>query len=163
MAEKKVDAFELDGIRALVEIMKENDVSEVELEQDGKRLKLSRGVGVVYEREASVAPERRVEAPSAPSESRDDEARAQKNDSANYKTINSPMVGTYYAASGPDKPPFVKVGDRVTPEKTVCIIEAMKVFNEVQAECSGLVVEILVSDGQAVEFGTPLLKVDARG
>ena len=79
MAEKKVDAFELDGIRALVEIMKENDVSEVELEQDGKRLKLSRGVGVVYEREASVAPERRVEAPSAPSESRDDEACAQKN------------------------------------------------------------------------------------
>jgi acetyl-CoA carboxylase biotin carboxyl carrier protein len=74
--------------------------------------------------------------------------------------IKSPMVGTFYKASGPDSPPFVKVGDRIGPDKTVCIVEAMKVFNEIPAGVSGQVVAILVENGAPVEFGQPLLKVD---
>jgi acetyl-CoA carboxylase biotin carboxyl carrier protein len=74
--------------------------------------------------------------------------------------IKSPMVGTFYKASGPDAAPFAKVGDRIGPEKTVCIVEAMKVFNEIPAGVSGQIVAILVENGAAVEFGQPLIKVD---
>ena len=70
------------------------------------------------------------------------------------------MVGTFYRASGPDSPPFIKVGDRIGPEKTVCIIEAMKVFNEIPSGVSGQVVAILVENGHPVEFGQVLVKVD---
>ncbi len=69
------------------------------------------------------------------------------------------MVGTFYASSSPDAPPFVKVGDRVDPDKTVCLIEAMKVYNEIQAECSGKIVAVLVANAQTVEYGTPLFRV----
>ena len=73
------------------------------------------------------------------------------------------MVGTFYTAPSPDKPPFVKVGDVITPETTVCIIEAMKVYNEIQGEISGKVVAVLVKNGEAVDFGMPLFKIDTRG
>ena len=74
--------------------------------------------------------------------------------------IKSPMVGTFYLASSPDSPPFAKVGDRIGPEKTVCIVEAMKVFNEIPAGVSGQIVSVLVENGAPVEFGQPLIKVD---
>jgi acetyl-CoA carboxylase biotin carboxyl carrier protein len=77
--------------------------------------------------------------------------------------ITSPMVGTFYRASGPDASPFIKVGDRIGPDKTVCIIEAMKVFNEIPAGVSGQVVAILVENGAPIEFGQPLVKVDPAG
>ena len=77
--------------------------------------------------------------------------------------IKSPMVGTFYRASGPDAAMFVKVGDRIGPEKTCCIVEAMKVFNEIPAGVSGQVVAILVENGAPVEFGQPLIKVDPEG
>jgi acetyl-CoA carboxylase biotin carboxyl carrier protein len=76
--------------------------------------------------------------------------------------IRSPMVGTFYAAANPDSPPFVKVGDRVGPDTTVCIVEAMKVFNEIPAEASGQIVAVLVETGAPVEFGQPLFKLDPR-
>ena len=74
--------------------------------------------------------------------------------------VKSPMVGTFYLASSPDAPPFAKVGDRIGPEKTVCIVEAMKVFNEIPAGVSGQIVAMLVENGAPVEFGQPLIKVD---
>jgi acetyl-CoA carboxylase biotin carboxyl carrier protein len=73
--------------------------------------------------------------------------------------IKSPMVGTFYSASSPDAPPFVKVGDHVGPETTVCIVEAMKVFNQIPAEISGRIVAMLVENGAPVEYGQPLFKV----
>ena len=69
------------------------------------------------------------------------------------------MVGTFYTTASPDSPPFVKVGDQVGPESTVCIVEAMKVFNEIPAECSGKIAAVLVDNGQSVEFGQPLFRV----
>ena len=76
--------------------------------------------------------------------------------------IKSPMVGTFYTASDPESPPFVKVGDHVGPETTVCIVEAMKVFNQIPAEVSGRIVTVLVENGASVEYGQPLFKVDSR-
>ena len=158
MAEKKNDVFDLDGIRLLVELMKENDVSELDLEQSGSRLSLRRaqpGLAVV---EAQVAP-RAGQVALAPSAA---PSPARPESSTNVKTIKSPMVGTFYSSPSPDAAPFVKVGDSVTPDKTVCIIEAMKIFNDVPAEISGTIVEVLVKSGDAVEFGTPLFKVEER-
>ena len=77
--------------------------------------------------------------------------------------IKSPIVGTFYAAANPESPPYVKVGDHVGPETTVCIVEAMKVFNQIPAEVSGKIIAVLVENGQPVEFGQPLFKVDTRG
>jgi acetyl-CoA carboxylase biotin carboxyl carrier protein len=74
-------------------------------------------------------------------------------------TIKSPMVGTFYASPDPDSPPFVKVGDHVGPETTVCIVEAMKVFNQIPAEASGKIVAVLAENGAPVEFGQPLFKI----
>ncbi len=77
--------------------------------------------------------------------------------------IKSPTPGTFYAAAKPGEPPFVKVGSKVAPETVVCLIEAMKLYNEVQAECAGIVVEVLVENQQAVEYGQVLFKVDPAG
>ena len=76
--------------------------------------------------------------------------------------IKSPMVGTFYAAPDPDSPSFVKVGDHVGPETTICIVEAMKVFNQIPAEVSGRIIAVLAENGASVEFGQPLFKVDTR-
>ena len=80
-------------------------------------------------------------------------------DDSSYQTINAPMVGTFYKSPSPEEDAFVQVGDKVTNESTVCILEAMKLFNEIQAEVFGEIVEILVEDGQMVEYGQPLFKV----
>ena len=78
------------------------------------------------------------------------------------EVFKSPMLGTYYAASSPDAEPFCKAGDLVNPDTTLCIIEAMKVMNEIKAECSGEIVEILVENGEPVEYGQPLFLVKTR-
>ena len=157
--------FTLEGVRFLVELMKENNVSELDWEQGDARLKLRRGaVAPIVDAIPAVVP---VAAPapvapvaSAPSAS---QAPAEDADAKFVKTIDSPMVGTFYASPSPNAAPFVKVGDVVGPEKTVCILEAMKVFNEIQAEISGKIVAVLVKNGDPVEFGAPLFKVDVRG
>lgn len=82
---------------------------------------------------------------------------------ANYVTIKSPMIGTFYRSSSPDKPPFVKVGDSIGENDIVCIIEAMKLFNEIEAELTGKIVKILVEDSQPVEYDQPLFLVDPKG
>ena len=83
------------------------------------------------------------------------------NDESLHK-IQSPMVGTFYESSSPDSPAFVQIGDKVSEEGIVCIVEAMKLFNEIEAEVSGEIVEILVKDGQLVEYGQPLFLVKAN-
>lgn len=81
-------------------------------------------------------------------------------DEAKYVTIKSPMIGTFYRASGPDKGPFVNVGDEVSPGKAVCIIEAMKLFNEIESDVKGKIVKVLVNDASPVEYDQPLFLVD---
>ncbi|BDD10630.1 acetyl-CoA carboxylase biotin carboxyl carrier protein [Fulvitalea axinellae] len=88
------------------------------------------------------------------------EAATPADDDSKYITIKSPMIGTFYRSPGPDQDKFVSEGDSVTPEKTVCIVEAMKLFNEINAEVSGKIVKVLIEDATPVEFGTPLFLVD---
>ncbi len=155
-AQTRADIFDVKKVRQLIELMKEHDLSELDLRQAENRVRIRRGGEVVtYSAPAGAAAPAPTPLPSAA-------ATAAQADTADSRMliIKSPMVGTFYKASGPDSPVFVKVGDRIGPEKTVCIIEAMKVFNEIPAGISGQVVAILVENGAAVEFGQPLLKVD---
>jgi acetyl-CoA carboxylase biotin carboxyl carrier protein len=156
-AQTRADIFDVKKVRQLIELMKEHDLSELDLRQADHRVKIRRGGEVVaYTGPVAQAPAPPAAAPAAAPAA---PAPAAAGDSR-MLVIKSPMVGTFYKASGPDSPAFVKVGDRIGPEKTVCIIEAMKVFNEIPAGVSGQVVAILVENGAAVEFGQPLIKVD---
>ena len=161
------DIFDVRKIRRLVELMKEHDLNEIDLRQDEMRIQLRRGMGGAV----SVAAPMGMAMPQMPAAAHPPAAApapagAQASDATaedNYATIKSPMVGTFYAASDPEAAPHVKVGDHIGPETTVCIVEAMKVFNEIPAEMSGKIVAVLVNNGEPVEFGQPLFKVDAQG
>ncbi len=163
-APSKEDTFDIRKIRRLVDLMKEYDLSEIDLQQGDTRIQLRRGGKAV-----AVAPEVRpapaiAAAPPAVAETPRPAAppAAAKPDDEHIVLIRSPMVGTFYAASDPDSPPYVKVGDPVGPESVVCIVEAMKVFNQIPAEVSGKIVAVLVENGAPVEFGQPIFKVNTR-
>jgi acetyl-CoA carboxylase biotin carboxyl carrier protein len=150
--EKEGDIFDVKRIRRLVELMNEHELAEIDLRQADQRIRLRKGGEPIIEvarPAAQGAPAAAAAAPAAVSTS-----------DANLVEIKSPMIGTFYASSSPESPPFVKVGDHIGPTSTVCIIEAMKVFNEIPAEVSGLVVQVLVENGAPVEFGQPLYKID---
>jgi acetyl-CoA carboxylase biotin carboxyl carrier protein len=143
----KVD---VDTIRQLVALMNEHGLAELEIEQEDLVVRLRKagsGQGAVASAPAVVAAaEARPAAAPRVAEER-------------LPTINSPMVGTFYEASSPEADPFVQVGDRVTEDSIVCIIEAMKVFNEIRAEMSGTIEKVLVKNAQTVEFGAPMFVV----
>jgi acetyl-CoA carboxylase biotin carboxyl carrier protein len=148
----KTDIFDVKKVTKLIELMKEHDLSEIDLKQGDTAVRLKRGGDVVMAPAAAPAVARPASGAAA----------AEVVPAADDKmlVITSPMVGTFYRASSPEAAPFAKVGDRIGPEKTVCIVEAMKVFNEIPAGVSGQVVAILVENGAPVEFGQPLIKVD---
>jgi acetyl-CoA carboxylase biotin carboxyl carrier protein len=143
-APKPDEFFNNKQIRRLIALMEKHDLAEVDLKNADQRVRIKRGGEVVVSPSAQAP---RAAAPAAAADSK-------------MVVITSPMVGTFYRASGPDTAPFIKVGDRIGPEKTVCIIEAMKVFNEIPAGVSGQVVAVLVENGHPVEFGQALVKVD---
>ena len=146
------DVFNMETIRRLVELMKEHDLSEVDLRSSDQQIRLCRGSGQLTTFH-SAPPAPAPAAPAAAPVSREEE-------NPNIVLIKSPMVGTFYSRPNPNAPPFVKVGDHVETDSTVCIIEAMKVFNEIPAEVRGTVVAVLVDDEEPVEFGRPLYRVD---
>ncbi len=152
------DIFDVRRIRRLVELMNDHDLAEIDLRDAEIRIRIRKG------REPIIAPV--AAAPALPAAY---EAPAAKPPAApaaasqeHLTVIKSIMVGTFFAAPSPESPPFVKVGDRIGPESTICIIEAMKVFNEIPAGVSGQIVAVLVDSGDPVEFGQPLFKVDTR-
>ena len=154
------DIFDVRRVRRLVELMKEHDLSEIDIREGDTRIQLRRGVDPVV----TVAAPRVAAAPiAAPATAPPPEAEQRRADDAHVAVIKSPIVGTFYAAPNPESPAFVKVGDHVGPETAVCIVEAMKVFNQIPAEVSGKITAVLVENGQPVEFGQPLFKVDTRG
>lgn len=150
-------------LKELVRLMVNNDLMELDLRDETEQVTIRRPSAqappqVMTSASAAPVAAAAVAPPpaAAPSESSELEAD-------DRHAVESPMVGTFYAASSPEKPPFVKVGDSVGPDTVVCLIEAMKVFNEIKAECSGVVDEVLVANGTPVEFGQPLLRVKPRG
>ena len=138
--------------------MKRSELSEFEFEEDGFKLRLSResnnSVAPIIQSVAPVNPVAATQATPAPASS----AEKEKAEDPNVETIKSPMVGTFYRAPSPDSANFTDVGKKVDVDSIVCIIEAMKVMNEIQAEVKGTITEILVEDGDAIEFGQPLFK-----
>ena len=149
-SQSSTDVFDMRKVRKLIELMKEHDLTEIDLKQADSAVRIKRGGEVVSYAAPVAAP-----APTAAAETAGPSA-----EDARMVVVKSPMVGTFYQASSPESPPFVKVGDRIGPEKTVCIVEAMKLFNEIPAGVSGQVVAVLVENGAPVEFGQPLIKVD---
>lgn len=147
------DIFDVGRIRRLVELMNEHDLTEIDLRDSAIRIRLRKG------HEPSVAPMMAVpHTPASPAPAAGQPSAASEGE--HIVAIKSIMVGTFFAAPSPEAAPFVKVGDRVGPDTTVCIIEAMKVFNEIPAGVSGKIVAVLVESGEPVEYGQPLFKVD---
>jgi acetyl-CoA carboxylase biotin carboxyl carrier protein len=154
------DVFDVRRIRRLVELMNEHELSEIDLRQADTRIRIRRGpeqVAQVIEPRGVLPPP--VAAPRAPAAEPAKPAAAES-PSKDYLFIRSPTVGTFYGSPEPGKPPFVKVGDIVSPDTTVCIVEAMKVFNAIPAEVSGRIAAMLVENEQPVEYNQPLFKVE---
>ncbi|NBV45702.1 MAG: acetyl-CoA carboxylase biotin carboxyl carrier protein [Planctomycetia bacterium] len=152
--------FDERRVKRLIKLMKRHDLSEIDLQQADERVRIRRGGAVVTVPADGLPGAGAATARAAGALPAVNAAGPGDADGGRVVVVTSPMVGTFYRASGPDAASFVKVGDRIEPEKTVCIIEAMKVFNEIPAGVSGQVVAILVENGAPVEFGQPLLKVD---
>jgi acetyl-CoA carboxylase biotin carboxyl carrier protein len=152
-----VEPKDIKEIKTIIDLMKKNDLSVFEIEKEGFRLKLQRGASgqaapvgalpmAVPVKAATTAPEAAPDSPKAI-------------ESVSMREIVSPMVGTFYRGGSPDASPFVDVGKTVTEETVVCIIEAMKVMNEIKAETSGVIAEVVAENGKPVQFGQVLFKV----
>lgn len=152
--------FNLEKLVALVELMEKHGLTEVSLQRGDEKWRLRRGPAPAESLDpATYSMPRAVPVAAAPAAPAAAESKPAAAASDGTITINSPTVGTYYASPTPDDPAFVSVGSRVQPETVVCIVEAMKVFNQIPAEVSGTVVEVLVKNGDSVEFGQPLFRV----
>ncbi len=139
-------------IKELIEIMKENDLVEVKIEHGDDKLSLKRACA-----QTTMTPMPYMGMPMAPNADVPVESTPEVDDG--LIDIPSPIVGTFYEAPSPDSSAYVEIGTQVSPSSVVCIIEAMKVMNEIKAEVSGTIAQVLLTNGQAVEFGQPLFKV----
>jgi len=167
--------FKIQEIREIIKLVDSSSIDEFVYEADGAKVKLKKNGVVVTE---TVAPKKEVAAPvvqqtapaaapvapatPAPAKAEEAPAAAPVNNDPSLHKIVSPMVGTFYQSPNPDSPAYVKVGDKVGNETIVCIVEAMKLFNEIEAEVQGEIVEVLVKDGELVEYGQPLFLVKAE-
>ena len=150
-------SFDLDKFRKLLQLMEEYGVTEANLQKDGESWKVRRGP-----KQVAVAPEM-TSTPSvaaAPVAAAAAPAVAQAPAPPAGITIDAPTVGTFYSSPTPEEPAFVNVGSTVQPDTTICMIEAMKVFNQIPAEKTGRIVEVLVANGDPVEFGQPLFRIE---
>jgi len=151
-----LDSKDIKEIKAIIDLMTKHDLSVFEIEKEGLRLKLQRGASSPQATiaEAATPPVSTKAAPTG-----EPPPAAKPIESVPMKEIVSPMVGTFYSAASPDAPAFVDVGRAVTEETIVCIIEAMKVMNEIKAETSGVIAEVLAENGKPVQFGQALFRV----
>ncbi|OYU95547.1 MAG: acetyl-CoA carboxylase, biotin carboxyl carrier protein [Bacteroidetes bacterium B1(2017)] len=162
--------MELKEIKELIKLVSEAGVSEVEVERGDFKIAIKKQddrTMVVHQSAPTYAPApvHHVAAPvAAPVVTEKIEASATKTDSVagNFITIKSPMIGTYYKSSSPDKPAFVQIGDEIKPGQVLCIVEAMKLFNEIEAEVSGRIVKILVDNASPIEYDQPLFLVEPK-
>lgn len=165
--------MKLNEIQDLIKFVSKSGVSEVELETKEVKIVIKTGKNSPAPVMVQQAPVQVAAAPvmaavpaaapaSAPQSAAPSNAAppAAGSDESKYVTIKSPMIGTFYRSAGPDKPPFVNVGDEITAGKTVCIIEAMKLFNEIESDVKGKIVKVLVNDATPVEYDQPLFLVD---
>ena len=148
--------MDLKEIRKIVELMNEHELSYFHLEEEGINLKMKKGADIVQVAQAAMpatapAPAPTAAAPTAAADSAEPAAAG--------NVVPAPMVGTFYASPSPDSPAFVSVGDTISVGQTLCIIEAMKVMNEIKSEVAGTVTAIVAQDGEPVQFGDCLFRV----
>lgn len=153
--------MDIKQLKSLVQLMVENDLTRVELREGDTHILLRRGfppliaAGGPIVAQAAVPPVHAAAARPTAAEGSNNSPRVDPNE----HLIRSPMVGTFYAQHDPESPPFVSAGDEVGPDSVVCLVEAMKVFNEIKAEVAGRITKVLVKNAQAVEFDQPLFAV----
>ena len=161
--EEKGESFDLDKFRKLLQLMEKFDVSEVNLQNEEESWKIRRGpryAAPTFTQGFAPAPMMQAAPVAAPAAASAPAAAAAAPAAPVGITINAPAVGTFYTAASPEDPPFVTVGSVVKTDTVICIIEAMKVFNQIQAEKSGRVLEVLVENGDAVGFNQPLFRIE---
>lgn len=149
------DTMETVDMKELIELLKNTDYNYIEIKHEGSQLILSRDGGAILPK-GSVT--QKVESETITRTETKNEAKADDTNE-NYYVVKSPMVGTYYSAASPENPPFVKKGNKVKKGDTLCIIEAMKLMNEIDAEVEGEIIEILTCNEEVVEYGQPLFKI----
>ncbi len=141
--------MELDEIKKLMELLKDSDISELQIEREGVKLKIKR------ERFLSSFEVTPPSQPSAPAETKNEIGETHT-----HTTITSPIVGIFHRSPSPESPPYVEVGTHVTKGQVLCIVEAMKLMNEIESDIDGVVGNILVQNGQPVEYGEPLFIIE---
>ncbi|SDM80539.1 acetyl-CoA carboxylase biotin carboxyl carrier protein [Fictibacillus solisalsi] len=165
--------LKIQEIRELIKLIDKSSIDEFQFENDGEKIVLKKNEVKIQQAAEPQAPAAVPfappvqTAPSVPAQPAAQEAPGapateKKQEDANLHKVESPMVGTFYASPSPESPVYVKTGDKVSKDSIVCIIEAMKLFNEIEAEVNGEIVEILVENGQLVEYGQPLFLVKAE-
>ena len=146
-------------VKKLIELLEESGIAEIEIKEGEESVRISRYSNSAPVQQYMVPPP--VAAPAAaPVAAKEDSDEGKSAPAISGHTVNAPMVGTFYTASAPGAPDFVKVGDRVKEGDTICIIEAMKILNQIEADKSGTVKAILVENAQPVEFGQPLIVIE---
>lgn len=155
------ESFDLAKLQQLFELMEKHDLTDVQLRNGETQWRLRRGTQPVYAAPMVAAPMPAAAplAPAATAPAAPSAPSAPANEDAGGLVIKSPTVGTFYAAPTPDDPSFVQVGTKVNKKTVVCLIEAMKVFNQIEAEVDGTISAVLVKNGDPVEFGQPLFRV----
>lgn len=170
--------LKIQEIREIIKLIDQSDIGEFTYENDDAKIKLKKSANTVAVQEApviqeapkpvvekSVAVQTKVEKEISTEVQSQPEVAAptiSEEEASNLHKISSPMVGTFYQAPSPDSDPYVKVGDTIESDTIVCIVEAMKLFNEIEAEVEGEIVEVLVKDGELVEYGQPLFLVQPK-
>jgi acetyl-CoA carboxylase biotin carboxyl carrier protein len=146
-------------VDALAELLRRHELSELEVEEGGVRIYIRRGgeAPIVHHTAAPLA--HPVHTPAPPTAAAPAHASSTDTGDGNVAYVTSPFVGTFYRAPSPDLAPFVDVGTRIKKGQVICIVEAMKLMNEIESEIEGSIVQILVENGQAVEYGEPLFKI----
>jgi acetyl-CoA carboxylase biotin carboxyl carrier protein len=141
--------MELEDLKELIEYLKDTDITEISVEKDGIKVKIKR--------EKFISP---IEIPSQKFSSTHEKILEKTEEETRVITVTSPIVGTFYRAPSPEAEPFVEVGSKVKKGQVLCIIEAMKLMNEIESEVDGIVIKILVENGQPVEYGEPLFLIE---
>ncbi len=147
-------------IQELIKMVNKSNLSELSIEEKDFKITIKQKDDVIHQAVVAAAPVVHAAPAAAPVQAAAAEKKAVAEDTSKYITIKSPMIGTFYRKPSPDKPVFAEVGDEVTPGKVVCIIEAMKLFNEIESEVKGRIVKVLAEDQTPVEYDQPLFLVD---
>ncbi len=147
--------FKINELKEIINLIDESNIKEFELEYEGTKIKLKKQVESVVESNSIAVQNNTPIVENTVTV----ENKPQNIDSNNFTQIKSPMVGTFYKSASPDSEAYVNVGDKINENTVICIVEAMKLFNEIKAEISGEIVEILAQEGQLVEYGQPLFLV----